>query len=91
MKPPPNCTIHEFDATAEMQDGSQVPFWLRVSEPELDEGHGYFCVVECPFLRDEPFKIFGVDEEQACELSISFINQNPKCPVSRIIFIPSYR
>ena len=49
---------------------------LRVSRPEYDEARGFYCVVECPFLREKHFKIFGVDEEQACELSVEFIRQS---------------
>lgn len=67
--------VLSFEANAERHDGSVVPFSLRVYEPELDEKLGYFCFIECPFIRQRPFRIFGEDQEQACELSITFINR----------------
>ena len=66
--------ILSFEASAERHDGTVVPFSLRVYEPELDEKLGNFCFIECPFIRQRPFRIFGVDQEQACELSVKFIN-----------------
>ena len=56
-------------------DGIVVPFSLGVSQPGYEEGHGYYCVVKCPYIREKPFKIFGAHEKQACELSISFIRE----------------
>ncbi|MBL6948468.1 MAG: hypothetical protein ISR51_07300 [Rhodospirillales bacterium] len=71
-----NEIILSFEALAEGDDGTAVPFSLRVHQPEYDEDRGFYCVVECPFLRERHFKLFGVDEEQACELSIKFIRQS---------------
>lgn len=71
-----NEIIFSFDAFAEGGGGDVAPFSLRVVEPMYDEGHGFFCRVECPFLREKPFMIFGVDGKQACELSISFVRQS---------------
>ncbi len=71
-----NETIMSFEAFAKGGDGTIVPFSLRVSQPDYDEARGFYCVVECPFLRDKHFKIFGVDEAQACELSVGFIRQS---------------
>lgn len=71
-----NETILLFEALAKGDDGKTIPFSLRVSQPEYDEAGGYYCVVECPFLRDKYFKIFGVDEAQACKLSVDFIRQS---------------
>lgn len=68
--------ILSFDAIAERGGDAAAPFSLRVSGPKYDEERGYFCHVECPLLRKKPFTIFGIDEEQACELSISFIRQS---------------
>ncbi len=71
-----NNIILIFNAFAKGGDGTIVPFSLRVSQPEYDDARGFYCVVECPFLRDKHFKIFGVDEAQACELSVGFIRQS---------------
>jgi len=64
-----------FEAFAKGGDDAVVPFLLRISQPGYEESHGYYCIVECPFIRVKPFKIFGAHEEQACELSITFIRQ----------------
>ena len=65
--------VLSFEANAERHDGSVVPFSLRVYEPQYDEELAYFCFVECPFVRQRPFRISGQDQEQACELSVRFI------------------
>lgn len=70
-----NQTILEFGAFAKGGDEGVAPFVLKVSYPEYDEGRGFFCRVICPYLREKPYLIFGVDEAQACELSIDFIRQ----------------
>lgn len=80
-----NQTILSFEAFMERGEGTTVPFSLRVSQPEYDEERGFYCVVECPFLREKHFKIFGVDEEQACELSIEFIRQMIEDPKARLV------
>ena len=77
--------ILSFEASAERHDGTVVPFSLRVYEPELDEKLGDFCFIECPFIRQRPFRIFGVDQEQACELSVKFINWMLEYDVVRLM------
>ncbi len=71
-----NQILFSFEAFVERGDGTTAPFSLRVFQPAYEEGHGFYCIVECPFIREKHFKIFGVDEEQACELSIVFIRQS---------------
>ena len=80
-----NETILSFEAFAKGGDGAVVPFSLRVSQPEYDEARGFYCVVECSFLRGKHFKIFGVDEEQACKLSIEFIRQSIADQKARLV------
>ncbi len=70
-----NQTILTFEAFAKGADDAVVPFSLRISQPGYEESHGYYCIVECPFIREKHFKIFGAHEEQACELSVTFIRQ----------------
>jgi len=68
-------SILVFEAFAKGGDDAVVPFSLRILQPAYDEPRGYYCVLDCPNLGKKPFRIFGVDEEQACELSITFIRQ----------------
>lgn len=77
--------ILSWNASAVLQTGEVAQFSLRIYKPQFEEGRGYYCVVECPFLRKEHFKIFGVDEVQACELSVSFINQMIEDDVVRML------
>jgi hypothetical protein len=81
----PRRPILTFEAGAERSDGSVAPFSLRVFEPEYDEGRGHFCLVECPFLEQGPFRIFGEDQAQACELSIYFIHRMIEGDVLRLV------
>ncbi len=67
--------ILTFEASAKRGDGDVVPFSLRVTYPEQENDGGFYCFVECLLLREAPFKIYGADEEQACELAISFVRQ----------------
>lgn len=62
-----------FHAIAERSNGTTVPFSLSVFEPEHEDVHCYACLIDCPFLNNRPFKIFGADETQARELAISFV------------------
>ena len=72
---PSSDMILEFECRAESGDGAVSPFVLRVSAPEYDDARGYFCRVHCPYFRETPFLIFGVDEAQARQLSIEFIER----------------
>ena len=65
----------ELNAKVKGADGSLNPFYLKVSEPSYDEGHGFFCSIYCPFIREKEIRIFGVDEEQAIELAFEFIEK----------------
>ena len=67
--------ILTFEASAKRGDGGVVPFSLRVTSPEQEDDGGFYCFVECLLLRETPFKIYGADEEQACELVTSFLRQ----------------
>lgn len=67
---PSSDMILEFECRAESGEGAVSPFVLRVSA-----ARGYFCRVHCPYFRETPFLIFGVDEAQACKLSRDVIQQ----------------
>jgi hypothetical protein len=70
-----NEPILYFEAFAKGDDGKTAPFTLRISQPKHDDTGGHHCIVECPYIREKEFRIYGVDEAQACELSVSFIRQ----------------
>ena len=70
--------ILTFNAFAKGEEASLAPFTLVVTGPGYDEDRGYFCRVLCPFFREQPYLIFGVDEAQACALSIEFIRMRLK-------------
>lgn len=70
-----NEIILEFNAIAKGGDGNESLFHLKVFAPKFDKGRGYCCEVRCPYLREAPFMIFGVDKEQACELVTDFIGR----------------
>lgn len=62
-----------FKARVEDETGNIHPFSFTVSEPTADDENSAYCMISCPYLRDWDFKIIGVDEEQAIELSLRFI------------------
>lgn len=60
--------------TRQEPDGSSVPVVAEIFAPEKTEGRNeYSCVVRCPAVLNGDKKIFGVDAEQALELSEMFI------------------
>ena len=67
--------VCRFEALAQDVDGTATPFVLRVARPQFDPARGHYCEIYCPTLRKKPHKIFGVDEAQACELTIWFVRR----------------
>lgn len=63
----------ELNAKVKGADGSLGAFILKISSPEFEEGRGYFCTIECPFIREKEMKVFGVDENQAEELAFDLV------------------
>ncbi len=72
-------TAKELWGTVKGDDGALTPVYARISEPirrRSDVEHeDYYCVVHCPHLFEDDKRIFGVDAEQALELSIMFIKE----------------
>ena len=67
--------IFSFDAFAVKNGGDAVPYSICVAYPVYDGEGGCYCLVDCCFLSDKFFKMYGANEEQACELAISFVRQ----------------
>ena len=66
----------ELRGFVEGADGSRTHVSARISEPMQSIGYNdHYCIVHCPHLFHEDKKIFGVDEDQALELSIMFIKK----------------
>ncbi|MDP6428602.1 MAG: hypothetical protein QGH73_00745 [Rhodospirillales bacterium] len=65
--------IYRFSAFACNEDGIRDDFSVAVSAPEFSGEGDSFCLMSCPFLRAKPFTIYGVDHEQALELSLRFV------------------
>ncbi len=72
-------TLRELRGTIKGDDGALTPVYARISEPirrQSDVEHeGCYCFVHCPYLFEDDKRIFGVDAEQALELSIMFIKE----------------
>ncbi|MFB3149906.1 MAG: hypothetical protein ACE10M_04975 [Alphaproteobacteria bacterium] len=72
-------TVRELRGTIKGADGALTPVYARISEPirrQSDVEHeDCYCVVHCPHLFADDKRIFGVDAEQALELSIMFIKE----------------
>ena len=62
-----------FEAKAIREDGSTEPFSLAVPEPLSEDEYSYYSMLECGFLREEPFKIHGADRTQAVFLAVEFV------------------
>lgn len=73
---PKEIIAKELRGFIEGTDGSRTHIFARISEPTQSIGYNdHYCIVHCPHLFDEEKKIFGVDEDQALELSIIFIKK----------------
>lgn len=53
--------------------GDMHPFSFTIFEPVVEDEYAAYCILLCPYLRPKEFKIFGVDEEHAVEMSLHFI------------------
>jgi len=64
-----------FELNAFIKDGEQIiPFHLQISEPlQSDNDDDYSCQVHIPLFFNKDKNIFGINEEQARELSINFV------------------
>lgn len=67
-------TLLNYSATVRDEKGEIHPFFFSVSEPVVNDDYSAFCSISCPYFRETEFKITGVDETQALELSIGFIS-----------------
>jgi len=65
--------IINFSANAIDLNGVSHPFELSIYAPVVVDEHSAYCVIKCSYLREEEFKIFGVDEKQAISEAINFI------------------
>lgn len=67
---------YEFSAFVRGEAEALTEFSFVISKPR-DSGEGdSVCAIACPFLRAEPFQIYGGDDDQALELSLRFIEVN---------------
>ena len=61
-----------------MKEGSEdssSPVVAQIFSPEKTEGQNDFsCVVRCPDILDNDKRIFGVDADQALEVSEAFVH-----------------
>ena len=59
----------------EGSEDSSSPIIAQIFSPEKTEGQDdYSCVVHCPEILDNDKRIFGVDADQALEVSEFFIH-----------------
>ena len=67
--------IYAFEAFAKDEAGIVLPFVLRIARPRYGPARGHYCEIHCPNLRKKAFRIFGVDDAHACELSMWFVRR----------------
>ena len=68
--------VYRFSAFVRREDGSRVEFSMEIFAPEDSGEADSVCQLSCPFLRAKPFSIFGVDHQQALDLSRRFVESN---------------
>lgn len=68
-------SIVDISCIARERNGGESAFSLKVGVPFFDPKRGCGCEVLCPYLREKPFLIFGVDPYQAASLSLEFIER----------------
>lgn len=59
-----------------MEDGEQAALTVAIAAPEESGLGDSICRGYCSFLDATPFTIYGVDHQQALELSRRFIESN---------------
>lgn len=65
--------VYRFKGFARNKDGGLVELSVAISAP-ADSGKGdSVCLLSFPLLREKPFSIYGVDHDQALELSRRFV------------------
>ena len=68
--------VYRFSGHVRLEDGSLEALSMEIFAPE-DSGEGdSVCQLSCPFLRAKPVSIYGVDHQQALELSRRFVESN---------------
>jgi len=65
----------KFVAFIKGSGGVAVPFSLSISSPMNDGNDDYYCLIDCPYIRSDQFKIRGYDEKQTAELSFRFVSK----------------
>ena len=60
--------VIEIHGTKSEEDGSESEIVARI-HPAMTTEEGTFCVIEIPEIRESGYRIFGVDDAQAIELS----------------------
>ncbi len=65
-------------------DGEEQPLVVRLYRPEFNpEGGDYFCRISAPHLCMEGDRVFGVDELQAWEIGVRWINMRAEGRIIR--------
>jgi hypothetical protein len=68
--------VYQFDGFVRSEKGTIEPISIAVFAP-TDSGKGdSVCLLCCPFLRTKPFSIYGVDHDQALELSRRYVEMH---------------
>ena len=68
--------VYRFSAFVRREEGSREEFSVEICAPEFSEFGDSVCRLLCHFLREKPFWIYGVDHDQALELSRRFVEAN---------------
>lgn len=68
-----DAAIYRFACFVRSKDGIRHPLTVAISAPAESGEDDSVCLLSCPFLRTKPFSIYGVDHNQALELSIRFV------------------
>lgn len=77
--------VYRFSAFACLEDGSREEASIEIFAPE-DSGEGdSVCALSCLFLRTRPFSIYGVDDQQALDLSRRFVEASLEHMNARLV------
>ena len=65
--------IYRYSGLVRLADGVVEELALEVSAPEPSGKGDSVCRLSCPFVAEKTLSIYGVDDEQALELSRRFV------------------
>jgi hypothetical protein len=77
--------VYRFTGFVRTKDGTTEAISVAISAPRYSGKGDSVCLLFYPFLRAKPFSIYGVDHDQALELSRRFVEADLENADARLV------